>query len=1675
MDSGDFHIRVDDEIENNNATAFLKQINSDPYVVVALGHGRPFYGGLDDWDRASLTQYNPPENMTEMVPLNIRKMTNAYGDTPYARKENADLMSHRAVVAMKRLRLVARQVMKDVWKPQQTEEQFSVLMHQRWQVNGYDMQQGDEPSMTIEREVSDRPQGNSKRTSTGRIDMVVTIGQVLGEGPSLLGGGMTVTKRYVVIAELKYYRTPMELFGKKNSKEVVCSTAASMVGEQIKGYMLHKSAIGEDMCYVPVAAMLIYRKPAVVNNVNNQVFCFYWGGLRVIHRAWSRGLNVTSQDVRRCGFSKELQGSTADELSWKWNSADALGNFQSASQVIQAKNEAYREAARQQVSQAALAYHLAKVLDERIRDGRSRDTANGYYTSDDADEDGPRSMSPEVMAAFTAQRRAVQVADDAEKGVVDPALIAQGRARQNATYDARSMAEQKRVSLDPGLRQAAARLDADADDTHGSDREAGGRDANDGDSDDWVPVYTRPRDDFVSHAPDRLRRPVRRRSGDDNGAKSNYNNNDNAIGDNPERRASTRLRMQGARGGASASPVRERNASRDKRQSAPGVLPPKRDARVPLKKARAPPAAAGEDAYVGASELAHCGDADVSGYDTREINDRFASHPHRDASLYITRAPRSISKAAWHGLDPAELKGELPRQARLMYDPGKAWTMCNEDLPTADNLRSLTVEKISKGTDLNHRWVAIKYNLDMYADRWVLGRIVEVDSDNEFPRLKITHPGHLHGPYSAGIVSATFTTRDASTLDSTRSKILPTADGCFSVTIRNEYPRTEASWECGMYIFNAFAMHYRDTFQLAVATTRGIEAVRVAEYLRQQRVIENTDIDNLAAMFDPDVELPIAKDRDDAIRTLNETRAELHQCNALIVTMKESEHSNKTKLSLESNKLQRYEGICQHQTEAIAKFSDRLRNYMELLERERANTQGTGQTVRVLESEVSSMKQQSVVLVRNLAAAEATLLSTSGSHDRILDALCNTQSHLKSMTSMKEKLEESMRQVRISNLLQVDGLQEDRRSAQSEHDGELLRLKDDHSRQLQLVDAGRKDIEKRLRDRIDDLEVRQIQVLRELEGKHAEEMQMLNALGTKQLGDAGDSTKHITEALRVQISTFKGNHSTEVRQLEQDFADKVAILKKHHIEQLDEVDSEKANLENLTQERLKQLHDAHAEHLRLFERNQRDSLHRDTHAHDEKVRLLTEAHEEKFRQFAKSHEEELRKLNVAHREKVQRVREENAKRQPEHGDRAMELEALKVAYNTIGGDIERLQVVNHNLTRSITASQARVLEANALLEEMRASNTQLLREQTRLQALAKDIEAEAQQQTTNATAKHSAVANKLKTARETIGDLRQSVARLETRYEALKLLHDGCATNPADTTSVPPQGAGAATHREDNVVHGEHTGNGHGEPLDTHEPDAADAAGPPIPPDQPNAMNDTHSIRGLWADTLQRIREVENNMDRFYAVLTDKGRAHGVNYTYGDTAYSQMLEVFGFHTKDHTAGRLDDFAYVSTLISKIKVKSDAVVESMNTWSRKNAHRTGAVAWVVEPDSAEDLILLWARGVIGRYEFIAQGYMSEIARLNDSMDTSLFVDTRSMPKTFRENFPTLEIWNAKQTEMHKQVNANRGFNSDDGASSFHADTSMGEGVGARLNDDRQPTDNTSPPPKRRRVVPTSDSM
>ncbi|KAJ1469116.1 hypothetical protein T484DRAFT_1754663 [Baffinella frigidus] len=258
MDSGDFHIRVDDEIENNNATAFLKQINSNPYVVVALGHGRPFYGGLDDWNRASLTQYNPPENMTEMVPLNIRKMTNAYGDTPGARKENADLMSHRAVVAMKRLRLVARQVMKDVWKPQQTEEQFSILMHQRWQMNGYDMQQGDEPSMTIEREVSDRSQGNlTKRNSTGRIDMVVTIGQVPGDGLSLLGGGMSVTKRYVVIVELKYYRTAMELFGKKKSKEVVCSTAASMVGQQIKSYMMQKSAIGVDMCYVPVAAMLV--------------------------------------------------------------------------------------------------------------------------------------------------------------------------------------------------------------------------------------------------------------------------------------------------------------------------------------------------------------------------------------------------------------------------------------------------------------------------------------------------------------------------------------------------------------------------------------------------------------------------------------------------------------------------------------------------------------------------------------------------------------------------------------------------------------------------------------------------------------------------------------------------------------------------------------------------------------------------------------------------------------------------------------------------------------------------------------------------------------------------------------------------------------------------------------------------------------------------------------------------------------------------------------------------------------------------------------------------------------------------------------------------------------------------------------------------------------------------
>ena len=164
-------------------------------------------------------------------------------------------------------------------------------------------------------------------------------------------------------------------------------------------------------------------------------------------------------------------------------------------------------------------------------------------------------------------------------------------------------------------------------------------------------------------------------------------------------------------------------------------------------------------------------------------------------------------------------------------------------------------------------------------------------------------------------------------------------------------------------------------------------------------------------------------------------------------------------------------------------------------------------------------------------------------------------------------------------------------------------------------------------------------------------------------------------------------------------------------------------------------------------------------------------------------------------------------------------------------------------------------------------------------------------------------------------------------------------------------------------------------------------------------MNDgkVDKVRVLWEEKIREIRGIEDEME----MMTPNGRAQ----IRCEIRYSRMLEVFGFDTRTGT-GSLDDFEYVLKTIEKIKADADFAVNSMNTWLKENAEKYGTRCWTMASESAEELIVLWSRGVIERYVYIANQFMLEL-----NGDSS---------RTFKECFPVLNAWNIKQTDKTKNM-------------------------------------------------------
>ena len=179
------------------------------------------------------------------------------------------------------------------------------------------------------------------------------------------------------------------------------------------------------------------------------------------------------------------------------------------------------------------------------------------------------------------------------------------------------------------------------------------------------------------------------------------------------------------------------------------------------------------------------------------------------------------------------------------------------------------------------------------------------------------------------------------------------------------------------------------------------------------------------------------------------------------------------------------------------------------------------------------------------------------------------------------------------------------------------------------------------------------------------------------------------------------------------------------------------------------------------------------------------------------------------------------------------------------------------------------------------------------------------------------------------------------------------------------------------------------------------------------AMYNTPELRDLWKYTLTQIREIEDEMKLFEDKLSDFGLSMAMDCSPGRIECTSMICIFGLDT---TFDHIDDFEYVSNQLDHAKRNADKHIDDLNKCISKQAREDGINPSTMPLESVAELIRRWGRDVIGRYYNLAIGYLQVIPDDDDgSIGMKVFTAGVYIPKTFKECFPVLNLWNIERQE------------------------------------------------------------
>ena len=178
-------------------------------------------------------------------------------------------------------------------------------------------------------------------------------------------------------------------------------------------------------------------------------------------------------------------------------------------------------------------------------------------------------------------------------------------------------------------------------------------------------------------------------------------------------------------------------------------------------------------------------------------------------------------------------------------------------------------------------------------------------------------------------------------------------------------------------------------------------------------------------------------------------------------------------------------------------------------------------------------------------------------------------------------------------------------------------------------------------------------------------------------------------------------------------------------------------------------------------------------------------------------------------------------------------------------------------------------------------------------------------------------------------------------------------------------------------------------------------------------------IMNRWTHEVGQIELVDNEVQRFCQQhLTDFGHLTRKLASAPHPPSSRMLQLFdGVHSRNFSEEK------VWMMLRKLKMARDESVLRLNTWMNDNASERGAVSSSsrLEAESIESMVETWSRDVIGRYERIAQGYMTELdspTPTNSTTSGAIFIDTTKMSRGFHIHFPVLVEWNLKESVVYR---------------------------------------------------------